>query len=134
VRNIQITPRGQNGECSNIRASGEISLEPSRFKAFNNKFDGHKSVHHLTIQINQPTRCNSFTSLLLDVHMWLNMVRASPRPSSGAYNCTRSLWFYRWKEAAGALLVMVWPDHDQHHSSRFLPTVEPEAPSAVVCS
>jgi len=48
-------------------------------------------------------RCNSF---LLDVYVWLNMFRASPRPSSGAYNCTRSLWFYRWRETAGALLVV----------------------------
>ena len=72
-------------------------------------FDVCKSVHHLTNQINQSTRCNSFTSLLLDVHMRLNMFWASPRPSSGAYNCTRSLWFYRWKEAAGALFVVVWP-------------------------
>ena len=32
---------------------------------------------------------------------------ASP-PSSGAYNCTRSLWFYRWSVAVGALLVVVW--------------------------
>jgi len=63
-----------------------------------------------------------FASLLLDVHMWLNMFRASPRPSSGAYNCTRSLCFYLWKETAGT------------GSSRFLPKVEPEAPSAVVCS
>jgi hypothetical protein len=62
---------------------------------------------HNLIQINQPTRCNSFTSLLLDVYVWLNMFRASPRQSSGAYNCTRSLWFYRWREAAGALLVVV---------------------------
>jgi len=61
-----------------------------------------------TIRIIQPTRCNIFTSLLLDIYVWLNMFRASPRPSSGAYNCTRSLWFYRWKEAAGALLVVVW--------------------------
>jgi hypothetical protein len=36
-----------------------------------------------------------FTNLLPDVYVWLNMFRASPRPSSGAYNCTRSLWFYR---------------------------------------
>jgi len=35
------------------------------------------------------------------------MFRASPRPSSGAYNCTRNLWFNRWREAAGALLVVV---------------------------
>jgi len=60
-------------------------------------------VHHHTIQINQPTRYNSFTSLLLDVYVWLNLFRESPRPSSGAYNCTGSLWFYRWREAAGAL-------------------------------
>jgi hypothetical protein len=34
------------------------------------------------IQVIQPTRCNSFTSLLLGVYVWLNMFRASPRPSS----------------------------------------------------
>jgi len=62
----------------------------------------------LTIQISQPTRYNNFTSLLLDVYVWLNMFRALPRPSSGAYYCTRSLWFYRWREAVGALLVVVW--------------------------
>jgi len=61
-----------------------------------------------SIHINQPTRRNSFTSLLLDVYVWLNMFRAPPRPSSGAYNCTRSLWFYRWRMAVGALLVVVW--------------------------
>ena len=60
------------------------------------------------IQTIQPTRCNSFTSLFLDVYVWLNMFRASPRPSSGAYNCTTSLWFYRWRAAVGALLVVVW--------------------------
>jgi len=32
------------------------------------------------------------------------------------------------------LLVVVWPDHDQQRFSCFLPAVEPEAPSAVVCS
>jgi len=65
---------------------------------------------YLTFQIIQPTRCNSFTSLLIDVYVCLNMFRASPRPSSGAYNCTRSLWFYRWREATRALLVVVWQD------------------------
>jgi len=33
---------------------------------------------------NQTTRCNSFSSLLLDVYLQLNMFRASSRPSSGA--------------------------------------------------
>jgi hypothetical protein len=60
------------------------------------------------IQIIQPRRYNSFTSLLPDIYVWLNMFQASPRPSSVAYNCTRSLWFYRWREVAGALLVVVW--------------------------
>jgi hypothetical protein len=60
-----------------------------------------------TIQVIQPTRYKSFTSLLLDVYVWLNMFRESPRPTSGAYNCTRSLWLNRWGEAPGALLVVV---------------------------
>jgi hypothetical protein len=58
------------------------------------------------IQINKPTRHNRFTSLLLDVYVWLNMFRAPFRPSSEAYNCTRNLWFYRWRLAVGALLVV----------------------------
>jgi hypothetical protein len=41
-------------------------------------------VHHHTIQINQPTRCNNFSSLLLEVYLQLNMFRESSRPSSGA--------------------------------------------------
>jgi len=41
-------------------------------------------VHLHTIQINQPTRCKNFLSLLLDVYVQLNMFRASSRPSSGA--------------------------------------------------
>jgi len=47
-------------------------------------FKVYKSVHHQTIQINQPTRCNNFSSLLLDVYLQLNMFRSSARPSSGA--------------------------------------------------
>jgi hypothetical protein len=39
----------------------------------------------------------------------LNMFRAPPRPSSGAYNCINSLCFYRWSVVVAALLVMVWP-------------------------
>jgi hypothetical protein len=115
----------------------------TKLNIFHIGFDIRKSVHYHMIQIIQPTRCNSFTSLLLDVYVWLNMFWASPSPSSEAYNCTRSHWFYCWREAAGALLVVVWlvgqtttgqPDHDQQCSSRFSPTVKPEAPSAGVCS
>ena len=45
-----------------------------------------KSVHFHTFQINQPTRYNNFSSLLLDAYSYvqLNMFRASSRPSSGA--------------------------------------------------
>ena len=38
----------------------------------------------LLFQINQPTRCNIFSSSLLDVYVQLNMFRASSRPSLGA--------------------------------------------------
>ena len=71
-------------------------------------FDVGMSVHHHTIQISQPTRCNSFTSLLLDIYVWLNMFRAPPHPSSGAYNCISSFWFYRWSVVVAAMLVVVW--------------------------
>jgi hypothetical protein len=37
------------------------------------------------IPINQPTRCNIFSSLLLDVYVQLNMFRTSSRSSSGAH-------------------------------------------------
>jgi hypothetical protein len=87
----------------------------------------------LTFQRNQPTRCNSFISLLLDVYVYLNMIRAPLRPSSGAYNCTRSLWFYRWSVAVAALLVVVWQVTCQTTTNNA-PTVKPEAPSAVLRS
>jgi len=49
------------------------------------KFRVCKSVHHHIIQINQPTRCNNFSSLLLlDVYVQLNMFQASSSTSSGA--------------------------------------------------
>jgi len=98
---------------------------------FFHNFDICKSMHHYMIQIIQPTRCNSFTSLLLDIYVWLNMFRASPRPSSGAYNRTRSLWS-GWSVVGRGLADL--PDHDQQRSSLFSPSVKPEAPSAVVCS
>jgi hypothetical protein len=96
------------------------------------QFDVLKSVHHRTIQINQPTRCNSFTSLLFDVYVWLNMFRVPLRPSSGAYNCTRSLWFYRWRMAVGALLVVVWqaiarnPMCSVYSTNTYMASVSPD--------
>ena len=32
----------------------------------------------------------------------LNMFRARPRPSSGAYNCINSLWFLPWSMVVAA--------------------------------
>jgi hypothetical protein len=40
--------------------------------------------HQLTVQINQQTRYNNLSSLLLDVYLQLNMFRASSRPLTGA--------------------------------------------------
>jgi len=39
---------------------------------------------YLSIQVNQPTRCKNFSSLLLDVCLQLNMFPASSRQLSGA--------------------------------------------------
>ena len=43
-----------------------------------------------------------FHKFITWLYVWLNMFRASPRPSSGAYTCSRSLRFNRWTAAAGA--------------------------------
>ena len=75
------------------------------------QFDVRKSVHHHTIQINEPTRCNSFTSLLFDVYVRLNM------------------FWSGWSVLGRGL-----PDHDQQRSNRHASTVKPEAPSADVRS
>ena len=67
----------------------------------------------------------------------LNMFRALPRPSLGAYNCINSLWFYRWivggSSAVGRGLAGR-PDHDQQRYYHQDPTVKPEAANAVICS
>jgi hypothetical protein len=58
-----------------------------------------KSLFHFVVcnysdqfQINQPTRCNNFSGLLLDVYVQLNMFRASSRPSSGTACGRRPSW------------------------------------------
>ena len=62
------------------------------------------------------------------------MFRASPRPSSGAYNCTSSLWFYRWNVVVAALLVVVCQTTTNNAATANAPTVKPEAVNAVVSS
>jgi hypothetical protein len=57
--------------------------------------------------INQ-TKCNNFSSLLLDVYLQLNMLRAVGRGRAGR------------------------PDHDQQHCYHHAPKVKPEAATAVV--
>jgi len=94
----------------------------------NEKISEEQAKTYINIQINQPTRYNSFTSLLLDVFVWLNMFLTPLRPSSGEYNCTRSGW-----SVVGHGLVSL-QDHDQQRSNRHAPTVKTEAPSAVVRS
>ena len=64
--------------------SGTEETEGEIYRISNIMFKVCKSVHHLTFQINQPTRCNNLSSLLLDVYVQLNMFWLSPGPSSGA--------------------------------------------------
>jgi hypothetical protein len=82
--------------------------DKKREKLSTPNIDVRKSVHHHTIKKNQPARCNNFTSLLFESLCVAQQFRAPLRPTSGAYNCTRSLRFYRWRVAVGALLVVVW--------------------------
>ena len=65
---------GSHGQCS---ANGDRQLLFFKFKIC-------KSVNYHKIQINHPTKCNNFSSLLLDIYLQLNMFRASSRPSSEA--------------------------------------------------
>jgi hypothetical protein len=78
-------------------------------------------LHHQTIQINQPTRCNNFSSLLLDIYVQLNMFQASSHPSSGAQQM-------QWQP----LVFHNQPNHNQQHCYHHAPTVKPEAATAVV--
>jgi len=60
-----------------------------------------------TFQINQPTRCNNFSSLLLDViYSSTCFGRPHARPQE-LNNCSSSLWFYRWSVVVTVLLVVV---------------------------
>jgi len=57
--------------------------------------DVRGSVHHSTShkkKSNKMQQC--IKSLLFHIYMKLNMFRATQRPSSGALNCTGSLWFF----------------------------------------
>jgi hypothetical protein len=82
----------------------ELSLGDEIWK-YISKYKNFKTVKN--VQINQPTRCNSFSSLLLDVYVQLNMFRASSRPSSGAYQLQQQPLVYRRNVVVAVLLVVV---------------------------
>jgi hypothetical protein len=94
-----------------------------------------QSVSLTVIQINQPTRCKHFSSLLLDVYEQLNMFRASSRPSSGAQQLQWQplvLPLERGDSSAVGRGQTGRPDQDQQHCYHHAPTVKPEAATAVV--
>jgi hypothetical protein len=73
--------------CLDAPANGEAMAHkraesPLRRRCWRKK--SRKKKNYTKFKINQPTRCNSFSSLLLDVYVQLNMFRAFSRPSSGA--------------------------------------------------
>ena len=54
--------------------------------------DVRGSVHHNIIHKENPTRCNSVSKFLFNIYVKFNIFWATHGPSSGAYNCTSSLW------------------------------------------
>ena len=92
-------------------------------------------MHCHTIPINQQTRFNNFSSLLLGVYLQLNVFRASSRPSSGAQQLQYQpliLPLERGGSSAVGRSQAGRPDHDQHHCYHHAPTVKPEVATAVV--
>jgi hypothetical protein len=91
-------------------------------------------MHHHTVPINQQTRCNNFSSLLLDVYVQLNVFRASSRPSSGAQKMQEQPLVLSLERGDSSAVGCGWagrPDHDQqcyHHA----PMIKPEAAPAFV--
>jgi hypothetical protein len=66
--------------------------------------------------------------------MSLKTFQASPRPSSGAYNCINSLWFYRWSVGVSSFVGRGLETTTNNAATTFAPTVKPEAVNAVVSS
>jgi len=59
--------------------------------------------------------------------MSLNMFWAPPRPSSGAYNCINSLWFYRWSFGGNSVVGRGRETTTNNAATTNAPTVKPEA-------
>jgi len=65
------------------------------------------------------------------------MFRALPRPSSGAYNCISSLWFYRWSVGGSNVVGRGLAGPARQRPTTLLPPpskVKPEAVNTVVSS
>ena len=87
------------------------------------------------IPINQPTRCNNFSSLELDIYVWLNMFRASSSPSSGVQPLQEHPLVFPLEHGDSSALGRgraSRSDHDQQHCYHHAPTEKPEAATAVV--
>jgi hypothetical protein len=66
-----------------------------------------------------------FSKFITWRYLWLKMFRASYRPSSGAHNCTRSLWFcIRCRLKDVALLVVVGQNNLPNHGQQRPKNVE----------
>jgi hypothetical protein len=88
------------------------------------KFKVCKSVHHRKFQINQPTRCNNSSRLLLDIY-WNILTMHGPINVKSPNNSSRwafkgltwDLWWTEWR-CDRFLLVSVIPPvlHDANHS------------------
>ena len=68
-----------------------------------------KSVHHHTIQINQPTRCNDISSLLLTFIYSSACFGRRYAHYQELNNCSSNLWFCLRSVVIAVLLVVVGP-------------------------
>jgi hypothetical protein len=85
------------------------------------------------IPINPPTRCNYFSSLLLDIYVQLNIFRASSRPSSGTQQLQEQpLVLPLERDDRNAVGRGRAACGDQQHWYHHAPKVKPEASTAVV--
>ena len=121
--------RGKGGLCVGLAA-----LPPARNDCL--VFKVYKSLHYHTIQINQPTRCNNLSSLLLDVIYSSTCFGRPHAHHQELDNCSSSLWFNRCSVVIAVLLVgrgrAGQPVYDQQHCYHHATTVKPEAAAAAV--
>jgi hypothetical protein len=66
-------------------------------------------INHLTFQINEPTRCNNFSSLLSRRFIYCSTCFGCPHAHHQKLNYNSSLWFYLRSVVVAVLLVVVWP-------------------------